>query len=225
MSDGSGEIARPPAGVVAQLFPGRDKEISQFVDLLISAGVERGLIGPREVPRIWDRHVLNCVVIRDLFGRDTTVCDIGSGAGLPGLVLAISRPDLTLTLVEPLLRRTIFLAEAVAGLGLTNVEVVRSRAEQVPGGLQFDAVTARAVAPLERLAGWGLPLCRQGGELIAIKGSSVHDELEAARTTLSTLRAGAVTVEEFGEGITSTPTTVVRIQSSGYVPSPRRGSR
>ena len=141
----------------------------------------RGLIGPREAPRLWDRHLLNCAVLAEVMPERRDVCDIGSGAGLPGLVLAIARPDLTVTLVEPLLRRTTFLEEVVAELGLDSVEVVRGRAEELHGQRTFDVVTSRAVAPLERLLRWSMPLVAPRGALVAMKGSSVDEEIEAAR--------------------------------------------
>jgi 16S rRNA (guanine527-N7)-methyltransferase len=199
--------------LVATLFPERQEEIYRFVDLLTTAGVERGLIGPREAPRLWERHIANCGVIAPAFAPSARVADIGSGAGLPGLVLALARPDLHLVLVEPLLRRTQFLAEAISALGIDNAEVRRARAEDLAGSDQFDAVTARAVAPLERLARWALPLCRPGGELIAMKGETARAELAAAARELDRLRAGRRKIEQFGTGVVEPPTTVVRIQS------------
>ena len=139
-----------------------------YADLLATEGVVRGLIGPREAPRLWDRHLLNCAVLGEAVPQDATVCDIGSGAGLPGLVLAIARPDLRVTLVEPLLRRTTFLEEVVSALSLPHVEVVRGRADDLHGVRTFDVVTSRAVAPLERLLQWSMPLVvprrRPGGD-------------------------------------------------------------
>src|SRR6478735_6249465 len=149
----------------------------RYVELLATAGVERGLIGPREAPRLWERHVLNCLALSGAVPRDASVADVGSGAGLPGLVLAIGRPDLRVTLVEPLLRRTTFLAEAVEQLALPNVEVVRDRAEALHGRRSFDVVTSRAVAPLDRLVRWCLPLVAPGGRMLAMKGSSAADEV------------------------------------------------
>ena len=141
----------------------------------------RGLIGPREAPRLWDRHLLNCAVLGEVVPRGVAVADVGSGAGLPGLVLAIARPDLRVTLVEPLLRRTRFLDEVVDLLGLqAQVEVLRGRAEELADGRTFDVVTARAVAPLERLARWCLPLVAPGGELVAMKGASAPAEVVEA---------------------------------------------
>ena len=149
------------------MFGVRLELAEQYAELLASAGVIRGLIGPRETPRLWERHLLNCAVLGELIPTDSTVCDIGSGAGLPGLVLAIARPDLTVTLVEPLLRRTTFLDEAVQELGLDQVEVIRARAEELHGRRRFDVVTSRAVAPLPKLARWSLPLTRPGGVVVA----------------------------------------------------------
>ena len=154
---------------------GRLPLAERYAELLATDGVVRGLIGPREAPRLWERHLVNCALLADLVPRDSTVCDIGSGAGLPGLVLAIARPDLRVTLVEPLLRRTTFLEEVVADLGLDHVEVVRGRAESLHGRRRFDVVTSRAVAPLGRLLDWSMPLVAPTGALVAMKGSSVAE--------------------------------------------------
>lgn len=186
----------------------------RFAELLAREGVLRGLIGPREVPRLWDRHLVNCALLGHAIESGADVCDIGSGAGLPGLVLALSRPDLSMTLVEPLLRRTTFLEEAVADLGLGNVEVVRARAEELHGKREFSVVTSRAVAPLDRLLGWSMPLVRQGGALVAMKGSSVHEEIDQASAALERYGAAAVTVQEYGAGLVERPTIVVRVEAS-----------
>ncbi len=191
--------------------------VDRYVDLLISDGVRRGLIGPREASRVWTRHILNCAVIHPLVKPGATVGDVGSGAGLPGVVLALARPDLTVTLIEPLLRRITFLEEAVDILGVPNIRVVRSRAEDLRGVAAFDVVTARAVAPLDRLARWTLPLCAPGGEVLAVKGSHVDAELTAAKPVLARLGAGRVRVEHCGVGVVDPATTVLRIQSSGSV--------
>lgn len=151
-----------------------------YAESLATAGVVRGLIGPREVPRIWSRHIVNCALLAPLLPPGSGVCDIGSGAGLPGVVVAIARPDVQVTLVEPLLRRTTFLSEIVEALGLVNVEVVRGRAEALHGARRFDVVTSRAVAPLPRLLDWSMPLVHPHGELIAMKGARVHDEVAEA---------------------------------------------
>jgi 16S rRNA (guanine527-N7)-methyltransferase len=210
--------------VLARLFPG-DKGIHRFVDLLTSAGVERGLIGPRETQRIWGRHILNCAVVQSVLPRGADVVDLGSGAGLPGLVLALARPDLSVTLLEPLLRRATFLTEVVDQLALDRVEVVRARAENLAGSRSFDVVTARAVAPLGRLVSWSMPLCRAGGELVAMKGSNAAEELAAAEAVIA--RSGGVhaRIETVGAGLVEPPTTLVRIQSTGQVSPSGKGRR
>jgi 16S rRNA (guanine527-N7)-methyltransferase len=175
--------------------------------LLTFAGVERGLIGPREVPRLWERHVLNCAVVVPRVPAGSSVADVGSGAGLPGLVWAIARPDLTVTLIEPLLRRTVFLEEAVEALDLERVTVVRSRAEDVSE--QFDVVTARAVAPLEKLAAWCLPLVRPGGVLLALKGRTAEEEVASSRVSLHKMGATDIVVSSHGD--LQVPTTVVEV--------------
>src|SRR5262249_16173689 len=152
-------------------------------------GVVRGLIGPRETERLWDRHLLNCAVIDELLPERGEVVDIGSGAGLPGLVIALVRPSLQVVLVESMLRRYAFLEECVGELGLENVRVVRARAEDLAGTMRVDVATARAVAPLDRLAGWAAGLLRPGGELLAIKGQSAAAELATAKPVLRRLHA------------------------------------
>jgi 16S rRNA (guanine527-N7)-methyltransferase len=169
-----------------------------YAELLATDGIVRGLIGPREVPRLWDRHILNCAVVTDAVREGASVADIGSGAGLPGLVMAIRRPDLDVTLVEPLLRRTTFLTEAVAALGLPNVQVRRARAEEVHGTALFDVVTSRAVAPLERLSRWSLPLVRSGGLFLAMKGSSAEQEIATAKRVIGLERGQVNGVIEVG---------------------------
>jgi len=183
----------------------------RYTELLATEGVVRGLIGPREAPRLWDRHILNSAVLADAIPDNATVCDIGTGAGLPGLVLAIARPDLSITLVEPLLRRTTFLSEVVEELGLSQVEVVRGRAEDLHGARTFDIVTSRAVAPLERLLGWSMPLVAPTGALVAMKGQSVTDEIAESQQFLLTWKCGVPEVFEVGTGVVDPPTTVVRV--------------
>jgi 16S rRNA (guanine527-N7)-methyltransferase len=194
----------------------------RYGDLLADAGVQRGLIGPREVPRLWERHLLNCAVAAGLFGPGSTLVDVGSGAGLPGIVLAICRPDLDVVLAEPLLRRTTFLTEAVSVLGLDNVRIERIRAEQMAGGV--DAVTARAVAPLDRLARWSLPLIRPGGRLVALKGASAHREVQAALPVLERLGARHWEVRELDVAPGFVPTRAVVVVAGRAVRegSPRR---
>lgn len=212
MDDVSRETPPFPDAATA-LFPGdRLALASRYVDLLAGEAVLRGLIGPREAPRLWERHLLNSAVLSDLVAPDATVADVGSGAGLPGLVLAIARPDLHVTLVEPLLRRTRFLDEAVVELGLERqVEVLRARAEQVPRGRTFAVVTSRAVAPLERLARWCLPLVAPGGVMLAMKGSTAEAEVAASRAALAALGCGPAEVLQIGRGLADGGTRVVRV--------------
>ena len=184
---------------------------SAYADLLATDGVVRGLIGPREAPRLWDRHLLNCAVLGEAVPGTPRVCDIGSGAGLPGLVLAIARPDLRVTLVEPLLRRTTFLDEAVEALSLDNVEVVRGRADALHGDRTFDVVTSRAVAPLERLLQWSMPLVAPHGALVAMKGSSVAEEIEEARPVLQQWRCAEPEVLVLGEDVLVHSTHALRV--------------
>jgi 16S rRNA (guanine527-N7)-methyltransferase len=183
----------------------------RYAELLATEGVLRGLIGPREAPRLWERHLLNSAVLAEAIPESSSVCDIGTGAGLPGLVVAIARPDVRMTLVEPLLRRTTFLEEVVAELGLDQVSVVRGRADDLHGRSTFDVVTSRAVAPLERLLGWSMPLVAPEGALVAMKGRSAWDEIETARSFLTTWRCDEPEVLELGADVVSPPTTVVRV--------------
>ena len=207
------------------MFASRLSLAERYAAWLADAGVVRGLIGPREVPRVWDRHLLNCAVVADAVPPGATVADIGSGAGLPGLVLAIRRPDLRVTLVEPLLRRTTFLDEVVADLGLDQVEVVRGRAEELHGSRRFDVVTSRAVAPLEKLLGWCLPLCAPEGIVLAMKGSSAAEEVAQLPWPGADEAATLLTL---GEQEIVVPTTAVRVDARrardlGWTPS--RSSR
>ena len=183
----------------------------EYVGHLATSGIERGLLGPREVPRLWGRHVLNCAVIAELMEPGSTVVDVGSGAGLPGLAVAIARPDLELHLVEPLERRVTWLNEVVDDLRLTNVTVHRARAEEMVGELSGRYVTARAVAALSVLAGWTLPLAAPGGQVLAIKGRSAAEEFEKARKPIRKLGGGAPEIVMAGGSILEQPTTVVRI--------------
>ena len=194
------------------VFGSRAPLAHAFVHLLATDGIERGLLGPREVPRLWERHVLNCAVVGDLVAEGAEVADIGSGAGLPGVVLAIRRPDLQLTLVEPLLRRATFLEQAIDRLGLTNVTVRRARAEELAGDLRFDVVTSRAVAPLEKLLRWSLALTTADGQVLAIKGRSAADEVAALG--LPEEAGGLVQVVEIDVPQLVVPTTVVRVESA-----------
>ena len=213
MSDASspgepGDVSREtPPPHAAGVFASRLDLATAYAQLLATDGVVKGLIGPREVPRIWDRHILNSAVVVSRVPQDATVADIGTGAGLPGLVWAIARPDIHVTLVEPLLRRTVFLDQVVSDLGLDNVTVLRSRAEDVRG--TFDVVTARAVAALDKLARWCMPLVRPGGVLLAMKGQSAAEEVQIASATLHRLGATSIVVTTYENG--ETPTTVVEV--------------
>jgi 16S rRNA (guanine527-N7)-methyltransferase len=212
---GDGLLSSPvelPAGLAAVasgVFGDRLGAAARYAEVLAGAGVERGLIGPREAPRLWERHLLNCAVVAELLPDGMRVLDVGSGAGLPGIVLAVARPDLEVTLLEPLARRATFLGEVVEELGLTGVTVVRGRAEEYAGTTQFPAVTARAVAPLDRLARWCLPLLEPGGRLLAMKGASAAEEVAEHRTALERLGAREVSVVTCGQGLLEQPTTVV----------------
>lgn len=184
----------------------------RYVEHLASSGIERGLLGPREVPRLWARHVLNCAVVQEAIDQESRVVDVGSGAGLPGLCLAISRPDLSLTLVEPLERRVIWLEEVVHDLGLKNVTIIRSRAEQLAGRLDADYVTARAVSALSSLVDITLPILRGRGELLAIKGQSAEQEITKAQKKLDKYGVRQVAVLKLGVGILEQATTVVQVK-------------
>lgn len=195
-----------------------------FAEHLRTSAVERGLLGPRELPRLWERHIFNCAAVTPLLPPAAEVVDVGSGAGLPGLVLAIAREDVSVTLVEPLLRRVAWLEEVTSDLRLTNVAVVRARAEELTTGWA-DVATARAVAPLAKLSAWCLPLVRSGGAMLAIKGRSAADELRAAADELPALGAVAWEVRELGGDLLVEPTTVVEIRKREAASIGRRGRR
>jgi 16S rRNA (guanine527-N7)-methyltransferase len=202
------------------------EQARRYVQLLATDGVTRGLIGPRETARLWDRHLLNCAVVAELLPERGELVDIGSGAGLPGIVLALLRPSLQVVLLEPLLRRSVFLAECVAELGLPNAVVVRARAEdKAAAHIQADIATARAVAPLDRLAGWAARLLRPGGELLAIKGQSAQEELTAAKPVLSRLGVRSAEVLSAGHGRVIPATTVVRVVVGGHGREERAGAQ
>ena len=198
----------PEPVAAEQIFGDRIGLARRFTAALGAQGEERGLIGPLEPPRLWSRHVLNSAVIAPLFhGR---VGDVGSGAGLPGLVLAIARPDVQWVLIEPMERRITWLTEQVDSLGLDNVELVRARAEDWRGGPTLDAVTARAVSALRTLVPITAPLVRNGGELVLLKGASAANEIEAAEKQLRKFRVTRARVEVVGEGLLDEPTRVIR---------------
>ncbi|WP_018684251.1 16S rRNA (guanine(527)-N(7))-methyltransferase RsmG [Actinokineospora enzanensis] len=207
------KVDRPQAA--ATVFGERVEVAERFVALLAEHGVARGLIGPREVDRLWDRHVLNSAVLAEGVPTGARVVDVGSGAGLPGVPLAIARPDLNVTLVEPMARRVAWLDEVVETLALTTVTVVRGRAEEPAVRsrvLGAEVVTARAVAPLAKLSGWCLPLVRQGGLLIALKGASAAEEIDRDREAIAALGGGEPRLETYGGAVLDMPTTAVLIE-------------
>jgi 16S rRNA (guanine527-N7)-methyltransferase len=193
---------------IIEADPNAAENLNRFAHWLAGAGIERGFLGPREVDRIWDRHIANCAVVEELIPEGSKVFDIGSGAGLPGLVLAIVRPDITIGLIEPLMRRSEFLKEVVADLGITDqVIVMRGRAEELKGHTA-PIITARAVAPLAKLLTWSLPLTTKGGQILAMKGSSAATEITEAADVLKGRKAEIVLC---GQGIVNPQTTVVRV--------------
>lgn len=204
-------LVPPPPTAATPIFGERLALAERYAELLATAGVEWGLLGPREVERIWDRHLLNCAVVAELVEPGERIVDIGSGAGLPGLPMLIAKPGLRVVLVESLLRRTEFLRMAIGELGL-DAEVVRGRAEdravrEAAGGAH--AVASRAVASLDKLSRWSLPLLRPGGRLLAIKGERAPDEVREYRRAMAKLGAADVGVVECGGSLLSPPTTVV----------------
>lgn len=201
-------VEREPVSVVDAVFGPRADLARQYTAALAEHGEERGLIGPLELPRLWSRHILNCAAAGPLFsGR---VGDVGSGAGLPGLVLAIARPDVEWVLIETMERRVTWLTEQVRELGIDNVEVVRTRAEEWNQGPALDAVTARAVSAFRTLIPLTAPLVRDGGELILLKGANAQTEIDAAEKPIRRFRLSDVRVEVVGEGVIPEPTRVIR---------------
>lgn len=204
-------MSQPNPDPTAQAVFGDRLPIAKvYHESLATVAAARGFIGPKEVDRLWSRHLLNCAVISEAFDEGLDVADIGSGAGLPGIPLAIARPDLSVTLIEPLLKRSTYLTEVVDELGLSNVTVVRGRAEEQSSSL-FDVVTSRAVAPLGKLAGWSLPLVKPGGAMIAMKGESVAEELERDAEEIRRAKGGKAEIFTVGDGLLEQPTTLIRI--------------
>lgn len=197
--------------VAAAVFGERLEIAQRYAEFLATAGVERGLLGPRELDRIWDRHILNSAAVAELLDESERIIDIGSGAGLPGIPLAIARPDLEVVLLEPLLRRSEFLTEVVNELGLA-VEVVRGRAEEPGVRNRFgerDAAVSRAVASLDKLTKWSFPLLRPSGRMLAIKGERASDEVEKFRRVMAASGAADVRVVTCGATYLRPPATVV----------------
>lgn len=199
----------PGIDVARELYGENYELINRYVDILISRGIDWGLLGPREVPRVWERHILNSAAMSEVIPREVAAVDVGSGAGLPGLPLAILRPDLQVTLLEPLLRRATFLEQAVEELGLgEQVRVVRERAEDHRD--KYDVVLSRAVAPLDRLVGWCAPLMAPSASMLALKGQSAADEIEKSQRLLFSHRLQA-TVLTVRAHAAAESTTVVRV--------------
>ncbi len=215
-------ICLPPAPESAEgVFGARLPLAELYVAALAEDAVLRGLIGPREVPRLWERHMLNCAVVAELVPDRASLIDVGSGAGLPGIPIALARPEVNVTLLEPLARRTAFLEEWVQRLHLNTVRVVRGRAEDATGMLA-DVVVARALAPLDRLAGWCLPLVAPGGRLLAIKGASAAAELERSADAIHRLGGRNAQVRRCGAAVVKPATTVVEIAKRSDPARPRR---
>jgi 16S rRNA (guanine527-N7)-methyltransferase len=205
-----GEAPETPS-VAAAVFGARIGLAERYAAILAGAGIERGILGPAEVPRLWERHLLNSAAVAELVGDDEAVADVGSGAGLPGIPLALARPAARVVLIEPLLRRAEFLQEVVDDLGL-GVVVLRGRAEERGVRQQageMDAVTSRAVASLEKLAKWSLPLLREGGRMLALKGERAEDEVGEHRRAMISLGAVDIGVVKCGVDYLSPPATVV----------------
>ena len=201
--------AAQPVDVARELYGDQFPLLSRYVDILASTGVTWGLLGPREADRLWDRHVLNSAALGGLIAPGSAVADVGSGAGLPGIPLALLRPDLQLTLIEPLLRRSTFLTQTVEEIGIADrVEVVRSRAED--HRQTYDVVVARALAPLDRLIGWCNPLRTADGVILALKGSSASDEVAAAARQLDAAQLAAEVLRVQARPDVE-PATVVRL--------------
>jgi 16S rRNA (guanine527-N7)-methyltransferase len=224
----STQLPEPPASAAAVFGSGLAAAVA-FAEILATDGVLRGLIGPREVPRLWERHLLNCAVLTDLLPAGARIVDVGSGAGLPGLPMVIRRPDLRIDLVEPKLRATEFLIEAVRRLGLSSsVQVVRGRTDD-PDVLttagSSDWVVARAVAPLDRLVRWCFPLLSTGGRLLALKGATAEEEVATHRESLRRSGAGEISVQYVGDGLLADPTWVVTVERAAGTPPTRRSRR
>ncbi|SDK26024.1 16S rRNA (guanine527-N7)-methyltransferase [Actinopolyspora mzabensis] len=224
----AGEAVRGTEGMSPErmIFGDRASLATEFAERLLTDGVQRGLIGPREGDRLWERHIYNSAVLRELLPREATVVDVGSGAGLPGIPLAIARPDLTVTLLEPMARRVAWLEELSDDLELP-VTVVRGRAEEKPIRARLhdqDFVVARAVSSLERLAEWCLPLLRSGGRLLAQKGASASEELERDRAAIARRGGVSAEVRHCGADVLETPANVVVVRRSDAAPSRSAGS-
>lgn len=220
-------LVAPPT-VVAEMFGESVERLNRFVALLAEQGVERGLIGPREIERIWDRHVLNSAVVGELVPEGAHVVDVGSGGGFPGVPLALARPDISITLLESMARRVQWLEEVLDELSLENADVLRGRAEEKAVRAELgavDVVTARAVAPLGRLAQWCLPLLRTGGLLLAVKGASVAEEIARDEAIVEKAGGESIDVVQCGVDVLEVPATVVVIEAAPRSVRSRKGCR
>ena len=204
-------LAPPMPEVAGEIFGPAAPKAEHYARLLAGLGVDRGLIGPNEIPRVWERHLLNCAVVASLVPTPCSLVDLGSGAGLPGIVLALLLPDAEVTLLEPMAKRAAFLEECVTELGLDNATVRRARAEELAGTVAVDVVTARAVAPLDRLAVLAVRLLRPGGTVLAIKGAKAAQEVQAAQGALTRLGVQHAEVLLAGSGKVDPAATVVRL--------------
>jgi 16S rRNA (guanine527-N7)-methyltransferase len=202
-------VLEPEPAIAASLFGDRIALARLFTRNLAEQGEERGLIGPLELPRLWSRHILNCAIVAPLLSPGR-VGDVGSGAGLPGLVLAIARPDVDFVLIEPMERRVAWLSEQVEELGLVNVQVLRARAEDVRLDVPLDQVTARAVSAFRKLIPLTAPLVRDGGELVLMKGAGAQAEVDAAAKEIRKYRLRDAKVEILGEGVLDEVTRVIK---------------
>lgn len=204
-------VEREPA-YAAEVFGDRIAAARRYAEHLATTGVEWGLIGPRELPRLWTRHILNCAVVAELITPDDVVGDVGSGAGLPGIPLALAQPNARYVLVEPMERRVDWLQIVVDDLGLENVRIVRARVEDLVDDEVFTAVTARAVKSLAVLVEWCAPVLGPGGRILALKGASVDAEIEKAKKQIRRARLSEAVVHELGAGSLETPTRVVELR-------------
>ncbi len=203
-------VVEPEPPGAAHVFGIHLDRARQFTADLARLGEPLGLVGPLEAARLWSRHIINCAVVAPYLQAGGRVADVGSGAGLPGLVLAIARPDVAVTLIEPMERRTDWLRDETARLGLTNVTVLRARAEDAAGAGPFDQVTARAVSALGKLVPLTAPLLRPGGELLLLKGARVSEEIAASTSVLRRYRVSHIEVLELGAGIVPEVTRLFR---------------
>jgi 16S rRNA (guanine527-N7)-methyltransferase len=219
------QAAPPPAAGAEGVLGDRLGVAERFAGLLSDTGVSHGLVGPREVPIVWERHILNCAVAHEAFPEGAELVDVGSGAGLPGVALAIVRPDLHVHLVEPMLRRTTWLSATIDELGLTNCTVHRGRAEDFHGVLTLPFATARAVARIDKLASWTFPLLRDGGTLVALKGGRVEEELTAQEVVLRRLGMTSSAIHRYGEGVLDVPTVTLELTVGPRATPPARPRR